>query len=191
VAAGAKSILIIGDSLSAGYGIDVQEGWPVILEEKLDKMQCDYSVINDSIDGDTTSNGFSRINQALVDYDPAVVVIALGGNDGLRAITPASMKNNLSYMIEGSRNFGADVLLVAVRLPPNYGQTYISQYRQVFFDIEKSCNVPLVPEVLKNVGGVAGLIQSDGIHPNAKAQPIIFNNVWRKLQPMLSCTVRD
>lgn len=182
-----RPILIIGDSLSAGYGIDTQQGWPILLQDKLKAMQCDYTVINNSIDGDTSSNGLTRIDSALEDYQPAVVIIALGGNDGLRAISPLTIKENLSHMVQKTRESGASVLLVGVRLPPNYGQAYIARYRQVYFQIADECEVPLVPKVLENVGGVEGLIQADGIHPNEIAQPIILGNVWRELSPMLGC----
>lgn len=182
-----RSILIIGDSLSAGYGIDTQYGWPTLLQDKLENMQCDYSVINNSVDGDTTSNGLTRIGSALEDYQPDVVIIALGGNDGLRAINPVATKHNLAHMVQKTRETGARVLLVGVRLPPNYGQAYISRYRQVYFEIADECEVPLVPKVLENVGGVDGLIQADGIHPNEIAQPIILGNVWSELGPILGC----
>lgn len=182
-----QKILIIGDSLSSGYGLNLNEGWAVLLQKKLKSKRCHYTVINDSISGDTTSNGLARLPKALKKYQPGIVIIELGGNDGLRALSPTAMRLNLNEMVTLSQKAGAKVLLLGVRIPPNYGNAYISRYRKVFFTIAKKKNVLLVAKILNNIGGNTHLMQSDGIHPNAKAQPILLQNVWNKLKLLLKC----
>lgn len=183
----AHNILIIGDSLSAGYGIHPEDGWANLLQKKLDDSQCEYKVFNDSISGDTTSNGLARLPASLLRYQPAIVMIELGGNDGMRALSPEAMKLNLQKMIQFSKAACAKVLLLAARIPPNYGPNYISKYREVFFDLAKEEEVPLVPKILDNIGGNPALMQRDGIHPNTLAQPIFLDNVWVQLKGLLIC----
>lgn len=180
-----QTILIIGDSLSAGYGIDIEQGWVKLLQRRLIEEKYLYSVINDSISGDTTSNGLARLIKALVKYHPEIVIIELGGNDGLRGITLASMRENLAKMIKLSQKAKAKVLLVGVPLPPNYGPAYIKQFQAVYTELAKTSHIPLANNFLDKVGGVSDLMQADGIHPNAKAQPQLLTNVWGSLAPLL------
>lgn len=175
---------MFGDSLSAGYGIRKDAAWPALLQQRLVEKRLDYSVANASISGETTAGGRSRIAEALSRHQPAVVVIALGANDGLRGLPVARMKENLAATIAASRKGGARVLLVGMMLPPNYG-AYAGDFREAFAEIAKREKVPLVPFLLDGVATDPRLFQSDTIHPTAEAQPILLDNVWKGLAPLL------
>jgi len=177
----ADTILVMGDSLSAGYGIDPQAGWVNLLKQRLDD---EHDVINASITGETTSGGSARLPDILRQYHPDIVLLELGGNDGLRGLSPQQMQVNLSKMIERSQKAGAEVVLLGIEVPPNYGPAYSDAFRGVFTQLAKEYQVPLLPFLLEGVD-LDNMLQSDGIHPTAEAQPIILDNVWPKLKPLL------
>ena len=181
-AARADTVLVMGDSLSAAYGIDPQAGWVNLLKQRLGD---EHEVVNASISGETTSGGSARLPDILGQYHPDIVLLELGGNDGLRGLSPQQMQVNLAKMIERSQETGAEVLLLGIEVPPNYGPVYTQAFREVFTQLAQDYEVPLVPFLLEGVD-LDGMLQSDGIHPTAEAQPIILDNVWPKLEPMLS-----
>ncbi|WIX33782.1 arylesterase [Salinicola sp. JS01] len=183
----AHTLLVMGDSLSAAYGIDPQAGWVSLLERKLGKG---YPVINASISGETTSGGAARLPELLKQHHPDIVLLELGGNDGLRGLSPQQMKVNLAKMVERSRAEGARVLLLGIEVPPNYGPAYTNAFRNVFTQLADEHDLPLVPFLLEDVD-LDSMLQADGIHPTAEAQPIILANVWAKLEPMLADDVDD
>ncbi|HEX6929132.1 MAG TPA: arylesterase [Gammaproteobacteria bacterium] len=183
--AGAPTVLIVGDSLSAGYGLVPGEGWVSLLEKKLDAEGYPHRVVNASISGDTTRGALSRLPRALDVHDPDIVVIELGGNDGLRGFPPEVMQDNLAELIRLSRNAGADVLLLGMRLPANYGPAYTERFHQVFVDLASRTQVPFLPFFLDGVALRPEMMQADGIHPNAAAQPMLLENVWPKLASLL------
>ena len=186
-AAGAESpvILVLGDSLSAGYGIPVEKGWVSLLQRRLVERGFPYRVVNASISGDTTSGGLSRLPAALELHRPAIVVLELGANDGLRGQPPMAMSRNLSRMIERSQQAGARVLLAEMRIPPNYGPLYAQKFQATFGELAQHYAIPLIPFLLDGVAGNPALIQDDGLHPRAEAQPQILDNVWAVLEPAL------
>lgn len=181
----ARTLLVVGDSLSAAYGIDAATGWVAQLQQHLRQQQMDYTVINASISGDTSANGRARLPRALAQHRPALVVIELGGNDGLRGLPLPQMKRNLADMVRAAKRAGARVLLIGIKLPPNYGQRYTSDFERVYQDLAKEQRVALVPHLLDGVAGVDGLMQPDGIHPTAAAQTRMLDNVWPALRPLL------
>ncbi len=178
------TLLVFGDSLSSAYGIGAREGWVTLLEEQTKKF--DYSVVNASISGETSSGGATRIAEALERTRPALVIVALGGNDGLRGLSVSQMKANLSRIIEAAKRRGAGVLLVGVRVPPNYGPRYLREFKAAFEELARRHEVPLVPYMLEGVGERRDLMQEDHIHPTAAAQTRILENIWPKLEPLLS-----
>lgn len=180
----ARPVLILGDSLSAGYGIRADQAWPALLAGRLAEKRLDYSVANLSISGETTAGGRSRLPAALAERRPAVVVIALGANDGLRGLPLAQMRANLEAMIAASRQAGARVLLAGMRLPPNYGP-YADEFAGIFTDLAKRRQVALLPFLLEPVAGRPQLFQADNLHPVAEAQPLILDHVWPALAPLL------
>ncbi len=179
------TILVLGDSLSGAWGIDTDEGWVALLQQKLSKQGFDYKVINASVSGDTTRTGLSRIESALQQHKPAVVIVALGGNDGLRGLAFSEIESSLASIIERCQKDGAQVLLSGVRLPPNYGPVYIEQFAALYQGLSDRYGIPLVPRMLDQVAGNRALMQQDGIHPKAEAQAQIMQNVWVGLEPML------
>jgi acyl-CoA thioesterase-1 len=181
----ALTLLVLGDSLSAGYGIAAEQGWANLLQLRLDQRGPNYRVINASITGDTTRGGLARLPRALQTHNPHIVIIELGGNDGLRGLHYDEMRANLRQMIELSREAGAQVLLLGMRMPPNYGPEFTRRYHQVFHDLAEAEQVTLVPFFLKRVADDKALMQADGVHPNAEAQPVLLDNVWPALEPML------
>ena len=178
-------ILVLGDSLSAGYGIPVEKGWVNLLQRRLVERGFPYRVVNASISGDTTSGGLSRLPAALELHRPAIVVLELGANDGLRGQPPMAMSRNLSRMIERSQQAGARVLLAEMRIPPNYGPLYAQKFQATFGELAQHYAIPLIPFLLDGVAGNPALIQDDGLHPRAEAQPQILDNVWAVLEPAL------
>ncbi len=185
MAATQGKLLLLGDSLGASYGVPVEQGWAKLLQQRLNQAGYTISLINASISGETTAGGFARLEQLLQTEKPQWVMIELGGNDGLRGLNLAAMKSNLEGMVELSRQYQAQPLLIGIVIPPNYGRRYREQFDQVFVDISQSKSVPLLPFLLDGVGGVDQWMQADRIHPNAGAQPIITDNVWQFLQPVL------
>jgi acyl-CoA thioesterase-1 len=184
--AAGKSILIVGDSLSAGYGLALSRGWVALLEERLKRERFDYSVANASISGDTSAGGRARIDAALERHRPAVVIVELGANDGLRGLPVAQMKANLAAIIERSRKSGARVLLVGMKLPPNFGPDYTTAFENAFAELARSHKVPLVPFMLEGFAEKLEYFQPDRIHPNEQAQPLILERIWRALRPLLA-----
>lgn len=179
------TILVLGDSLSAGYNIDVEQGWVELLSQKLKQEGYAHTVINGSISGDTTTQGLLRLPTLLEQHDPAVVIVELGGNDALRGTSPTAIKRNLSKIIDTSKLSGADVLLLGIQIPPNYGQRYSQAFFDNYAQLANEKKVKLVPFFLENVGGNDELMQEDGIHPNAGAQLILLENVYGKLTELL------
>lgn len=178
-------ILVLGDSLSAAYGIEAQTGWVALLQQRLDREGYRYRVVNASISGDTTAGGAARLPRALKAYAPAIVVVELGGNDGLRGLPLSEMRRNLSSIIAEAKKSGAQVLLIGMRLPPNYGPAYTRSFEAVFADLARRHRVPWLPFLLEGVAQRMEMMQSDGVHPMADAQPKILGNVWPKLVPLL------
>jgi acyl-CoA thioesterase-1 len=184
-AAAAQKILVFGDSLSAAYGLAQSRGWVALLEERLKRERLDYSVVNASISGETTSGGRARVRKALAEHRPEVVIIELGGNDGLRGLPVAQLKENLAAMVDASRAAGARVLLVGMRMPPNYGPDYTRAFDRAFAEVARRRGAALVPFILQGVAEREELFQADRIHPNETAQPMLLDNVWAVLGPML------
>jgi acyl-CoA thioesterase-1 len=178
-------ILILGDSLSAGFGIPVAQSWPALLGQRLKTNGSSVAVTNASISGETTAGGRARLAAALSQFRPAVVIVALGANDGLRGLPVAQMKGNLAFMVALAKKHGARVLLVGMRLPPNYGQKYTQEFDAAFRDIAKRENVALLPFLLEPIALDRDAYQADGLHPTAAAQPKILDHVWHALKPLL------
>ena len=181
----ARTLLVVGDSISAGYGLAEGQGWVRLLERRLQEQQLDYQVVNASISGDTTAGGLARLPRLLADHRPEVVAIELGGNDGLRGQPLAQFERNLTALVEQAKARGARVLLLGMRLPPNYGPRYTDGFAQVYTDVAKAQQVALVPFLLEGVGGDPAYMQPDGIHPQANAQQRLLDNAWPQLQPLL------
>ncbi|UCV13486.1 arylesterase [Quatrionicoccus australiensis] len=180
----AKTVLVMGDSLSAGYGIRPEQAWPALLDKRLAEKRLDYSVANLSISGETTAGGRARFAAALRQYQPAVVVIALGANDGLRGLQLVQMRDNLSAMTAAAQATGARVLLAGMRLPPNYGP-YAEEFRSSFATVASGRKSALLPFLLETVASQPSLFQADNLHPTASAQPLILDHVWPALLPLL------
>ena len=175
----------MGDSLSAAYGIARGRGWVALLEERLKREQKDYSVVNASISGETSGGGRARLKPLLERHTPAVVILELGANDGLRGLSISQLRGNLEDMIVRSQKAGARVLLVGVQLPPNYGEEYTGRFDAVFRDLAKKHRTGLVPFLMEDFAGKRELFLDDRLHPNEKAQPLILESVWRGLRPLL------
>jgi acyl-CoA thioesterase-1 len=180
----AKTILVMGDSLSAGYGIRPEQAWPSLIDRQLAEKRLDYSVANLSISGETSAGGRSRLLPALRQYKPAVVIIALGANDGLRGLPLAQMRDNLNAMAEAARGVGAKVLFAGMRLPPNYGP-YASDFQNSFVEVARARKAALLPFLLEPVAIRQSYFQADNLHPTAEAQPLIADHVWGALLPLL------
>jgi len=180
-----KRILVFGDSLSAGFGIAVAQSWPALLGERLRAAGTPFSVANASISGETTAGGRARLGAALEQFHPALVILALGANDGLRGLPVAAMKDNLAAMTAMARKSGARVLLVGMRLPPNYGPQYTQDFDAAFRDIARREKLALVPFLLEPIALDREAFQADGLHPTAAAQPKIVDHVWAALKPLL------
>jgi acyl-CoA thioesterase-1 len=182
----AQVILVFGDSLSAAYGISRESGWVSLLEQRVDRKNPGYRVINASISGETTSGGRYRIEQALAEHRPSVVILELGTNDGLRGLSLDATRANLDAIIAACRNRKAKVLLVGMRLPPNYGTAYATRLQTIYEQAAQRHKVPLLPFLLEGFADKAELFQADGLHPTAAAQPLIMERVWVHLQPLLA-----
>lgn len=182
-------LLVLGDSLSAAYGMDAEAGWVGLLQARLDADGRRFQVVNASVSGETTAGGLSRLPGLLASHRPRVLIIALGANDGLRGFPLKTLSTNLTRMIELGRAAGARVLLAGLRLPPNYGAAYTEGFQAVFREVAVAEQVPLVPLLLAGVEGFE-LMQADGIHPSAAAQPRILDTVWPHLEPLLTATAQ-
>lgn len=185
MAAQAESIVVLGDSISAGYGIDVQAGWVNLLQQKFKQVPGGVVLHNESISGDTSAGGLARVDQVLARHKPAWLLLELGANDGLRGLSPQAMKDNLRQIINRSRQAGTQVLLLGMKIPPNYGKRYIEMFYDIYPQLSQELNVPLVPFILAEVALNPQLMQADGLHPNAQAQPLIAEKIWSHLQPLL------
>jgi acyl-CoA thioesterase-1 len=179
-------ILVFGDSISAAYGLPrVEQGWAALLQAKLKEEGYGDQVVNASVSGETTAGGLARLPRALNLHHPAIVVLELGGNDGLRALPVAQMRENLSRMAQLAAAAGAKVLLLGMRIPPNYGPEYTAEFSRVYADLARDQKLPLVPFLLNGVAQAPDLMQADGIHPNQAGQPKLLDAVWPALQPLL------
>ncbi len=182
----AKSIVVLGDSISAGHGIEVAQGWVALLQKKLDETHHDFTLHNESISGDTSSGGLARIDSLLTLHKPSVLILELGGNDGLRGLSPALMKTNLAEIIRRAQQANAKILLLGIKIPPNYGKRYVELFYNVYPQLAKEMKVSTIPFLLEDVALASDLMQSDGLHPNAKAQPLIADKIWQQLLPLLN-----
>jgi acyl-CoA thioesterase-1 len=177
---------VFGDSISAGYGLaEVDKGWVSLLQAKVSASGYGYHVVNASVSGETTAGGLARLPRALAVHHPAVVILELGGNDGLRALPLGPMRSNLAQMIDLARAAGAKVLLLGIRIPPNYGLDYAEQFRTTYPSLGRDLHVPVVPFLLEGIALDPRLMQADGIHPNESAQGKLLANVWPTLEPLL------
>jgi acyl-CoA thioesterase-1 len=181
----AATIMIYGDSLSADYGLPRQAGWTNLLLQRLHDENFDYKVVNASISGETTLGGKNRIAEALSSHKPEIVIVALGANDGLRGQSLDAMRANLDAIIQTCVKRKVRVLLVGMRLPPNYGAAYTEKFHAIFRDLAQRRKLPLVPFLLDGFADNAALFQADGIHPAVQAQPLMLDNIWKILRPML------
>lgn len=180
------AILIFGDSLSAGYGIEVDQSWATLLQARLLEQGYEYRVINASISGETTEGVAARIDAALETFNPAVIILELGGNDGLRGFPASRMRDNLDAIIRKGKAFGADVVMLGIRIPPNYGQRYTEAFENVFRELATRYDIPWIEFFLEGVALNPELMQSDGIHPNAAAQPLLLDNAWPVIEQTLA-----
>ena len=181
----APVLLIVGDSVSAGYGLATGEGWVDLLAKKIAAEKLRYRVVNASISGDTTAGGRARLPALLSQHKPAIVVIELGGNDALRGGRLASTRDNLDAMVAAAQATRARVLVIGMEVPPNYGPAYAREFRELFVTVAKAHKVPLVPSFFAGFGEDLALFQADRIHPTAQAQPRLLDNVWPQLSPLL------
>jgi acyl-CoA thioesterase-1 len=181
-----RTLLVLGDSLSAAYGIPMQRGWVSLLEDRLQRTGKGYRVVNASVSGETTRGGAGRLAALLGQHQPALVIIELGGNDGLRGVDLNQTQQHLERMVAASQAAGARVLLIGVRLPPNFGPAYRERFETVYADVAARFAIPLVPFLLQGVALRPELMQADGIHPRAEAQGVMLDVVWPFLEPMLT-----
>ena len=186
VLANQNTVLVLGDSLSSAYGVPSETAWVELLRDRIESQDLDWTVVNASIGGETTDGGLRRLPGLLEAHDPTIVVIELGGNDGLRGFPPNVIESNLANMIEQVRDTGATPLLVGMQIPPNYGQRYTTMFADIFPTLSDRYNTPLVPFFLDGIYDQDGLMQGDGIHPTEEAQPRLLNNIWPKLEPLLN-----
>ncbi len=186
VLASQNTVLVLGDSLSAAYGVPSETAWVELLRDRIESQDLNWTVVNASIGGETTDGGLRRLPGLLETHDPTIVIIELGGNDGLRGFPPNVIESNLANMIEQVRGIGATPLLVGMQIPPNYGQRYTTMFADIFPTLSDRYNTPLVPFFLDGIYDQDGLMQGDGIHPTEEAQPRLLDNIWPKLEPLLN-----
>lgn len=180
------TILIVGDSLSAGYGINVEAGWVALLNRRLQQQAYEYRVVNASVSGETTGGGRARLTQ-LLDYNkPEILILELGSNDGLRGLPLKQVRDNLTNMIQAAQGRRIRVLLIGMQMPPNYGQAYTDGFSSMYTELAQSFKLSLVPFLMDGVALDASLMQGDNMHPNERGQPKLLENVWTKLKPMLA-----
>jgi len=185
VSAQTQTLLVLGDSLSAAYGIKIEEGWVSLLEKRLMVEQLSYQTVNASISGETTGGGLARLDGLLKQHSPSILVIALGANDGLRGQPVQLMKDNISHMIALGKGHHAQILLIGVQIPLNYGPRYTRLFNQSFIDLANDHHLPFLPSLLGDIPLNMQLMQTDRLHPNAEAQPLILDRVWPALKPLL------
>ena len=181
-----KTLLILGDSLSAAYGIPVQSGWVALLEQRLAAQGYAFNVVNASVSGETTLGALTRLDTLLANHQPDYSVVELGGNDGLRGLPFAEIEQNLATIVARINRHGSEVLLVPMQLPPNYGQVYNQKFRQVYQRVAEQYEVPLSTFILEDIAINRDLMQSDGIHPVASAQPLMLENIWPSLEQLIN-----
>lgn len=184
-AASGGNILVLGDSLSAAYGLSRQSGWVTLLEARLSQQKFNYRVINASISGETSAGGASRIASLLRQHKPKILILALGANDGLRGLPIAQLKSNLETIIQAAKQSKAKVLLIGMRMPPNFGPAYTQQFSEVYAELARRYRTASVPFLLEGFADQPAYFLADGIHPNAAAQPLILERVWMALEPLL------
>lgn len=180
-----QTIVVLGDSLSASHGMSVQQGWVHLLQKKLGQNQSNYQVINESVSGETTAGGLARIRKVLTHYQPAVLILELGANDGLRGFSPQNIKNNLAEIILVAQEHKTKILLLSMHLPPNYGQKYTKMFADIYVYLAQKFQVSIMPFLFDEIVQNPKLIQKDGLHPNAKAQSLILNKIWQYLKVLL------
>jgi acyl-CoA thioesterase-1 len=185
VPAAARTLLVVGDSLSAAYGMEVPSGWVALLGKRLKQEKPGYRVVNASISGDTTASGLARLPRLLAEHKPVIVIIELGGNDGLRGLSLEQMKHNINAMVAKAKARRARVLLVGVELPPNYGRSYTERFQSIFREVAAEQGVALAPSLLDGIATRDEFMQPDRIHANAGAQPCLLENIWPHLRPLL------
>ena len=182
----AKTLVVLGDSLSAAYGISAEQGWVKLLDQRLQQQYPkQYKVVNASVSGETTSGALARLPKVLQQYKPDILIIELGGNDALRGQPPQQIQRNLDQMVRQAKTAKAKVVLFGMKIPPNYGATYSKAFENTYAQVAKTHNIQLLPFFLDGVGGVSSLMQADRIHPNAKAQPRLLNNAWPVIRKVL------
>jgi len=184
------TILVLGDSLSAAYGIPLERSWVNLLAQRLRDQGYPYRIVNASTSGETSRGGLDRLTPVLITHRPSIVVVELGANDGLRGLPLEEMARNLIAIVKEVHAHGARVLLVSMRLPPNYGPTYNKQFEAVYDRVAAGTRATLAPFLLQGVAGKPEYIQDDGLHPNAESQPLILENLWPALEPLLSQSAR-
>ena len=182
----ATKILVYGDSLSANYGIPIEAGWVSLLTQRINNQYTGYQIINTSISGETTLGGRNRIDQVLSTHKPNIIIVELGANDGLRGTSIQSIYDNLATIIQKSQRNNARVLLVGMRLPPNYGATYTAKFQDTFTKLAKDYQIPLVPFLFEGLGERSDFFLPDRLHPNEMAQPKIVETIWPALEPLLT-----
>ena len=180
-----RTILVFGDSLSAAYGIRSEQGWVPLLVQRLHAQGYGYQVVNASVSGETSSRGLERLPRALELHAPEIVILELGSNDGLRGLPVSALHENLARMVQLAQAAGARVLLVGIRIPPNYGSRYTEEFARVFPEVAQQYHLPLVPFLLEKVALNPALMQEDGMHPNAAGEPLILDTLWPYLKPLL------
>jgi acyl-CoA thioesterase I len=183
--AGKPTVLVLGDSLSAGYGIDVDQSWTALLQSRLETQGYEHRVVNASISGETTEGGASRIGAALREFSPEVVVVALGGNDGLRGFPPDRIKANLQTIVDAAEAQGAATVLLGIRIPTNYGPRYTQAFENVYRELAEERRIPWIEFFMEGVALDENLMQEDGIHPNEQAQPVLLDNAWPVIRQAL------
>jgi acyl-CoA thioesterase-1 len=182
----APTILVFGDSLSAAYGIRQQDGWVTLLQQRLKQQRLDYNVVNASVSGETSSGGAARIAAALSRHKPAITIVELGANDGLRGLPVKQMSENLAAIVRAAQQAGSRVLLIGMRLPPNYGARYTQEYEQAFASLARQSKSAFVPFLFEAIAGKPDFMLEDNLHPTAAAQPLLLETVWKGLAPLLA-----
>jgi acyl-CoA thioesterase-1 len=187
-AAQPSTLMVFGDSLSAAYGMNETQGWVRLLEAQINQRGLNFIVVNGSVSGETSTGGLARLPAMLENYRPDIVILELGGNDGLRGLPLAALEKNMRTMVDLIGQSGAEILLTGIQIPPNYGPRYTKPFFEIYENIAKSQDLPLVPFLIDGIPQQPDLMQTDGIHPKAEAQHLILENVWPYLEPLLRQT---